>query len=172
MRSDAPPCLIENEVFWHTPCAETPKTEFLRFLCTETPVLELFYEVSIAQRYSSVPYRERGFWRTPFAETPKTEFLRIPRAIIPLLDDMWRGRRRSISGSLIKLTSQQAKRGLPSLVYNTNALILCDSIDGFGYAEYASTNLERLFPLFWWWPSTMSLILVLTLFFQYSGYID
>ena len=40
VRSDTPPYLIRNEVFWHTPCAETPNTEFLRFPCAETPVVE------------------------------------------------------------------------------------------------------------------------------------
>ena len=41
VRSDTPPCLIENEVFWRTlGCAETLKTEFLRFPCAETPVVE------------------------------------------------------------------------------------------------------------------------------------
>ena len=40
VRSDTPPYLIGNEIFWRTRCAETPKTELLRFLvlCAETPV--------------------------------------------------------------------------------------------------------------------------------------
>ena len=29
-----------NEVFLHTPYAETPKTEFLRFPCAEIPIVE------------------------------------------------------------------------------------------------------------------------------------
>ena len=59
------------------------------------------FEVPV--RSDTPPYliENEVFWCTPWAETPKTEFLRIPCAIIPLLDDMWRGRRRSISGSLI-----------------------------------------------------------------------
>ena len=57
----------------------------------------------IPVRSDTPPYliENEVFWRTPCAETPKTEFLRIPCAIIPLLDDMWRGRRWSTSGTCI-----------------------------------------------------------------------
>ena len=88
VRSDTPPCLIymfvENEVFWHTPCAETQKTEFLRFQWAETPVVQFWG--SRAQRYSTMPYRERSFLAHPCAETPKTEFLRFPCAETPLVE--------------------------------------------------------------------------------------
>ena len=57
----------------------------------------------IPVRSDTPPYliENEVFWRTPCAETPKTEFLRIPCAINPLLDDMWRGRRWSTSGTCI-----------------------------------------------------------------------
>ena len=45
VRSDTPPYLIENEVFWRTPCAETPKTEFLRIPCAINPLLDDMWRV-------------------------------------------------------------------------------------------------------------------------------
>ena len=138
---------------WYQHGKSCIKEKKLRRFCTYSGLTTrsgvLRFWGSLAQRCSTVPYRERGFlahsvrrnsksgvsevpvrrkagsgvfevpvrsdtppylignevfWRTRCAETPKTEFPRIPCAIIPLLHDMWRGRRRSIShvsGSLI-----------------------------------------------------------------------
>ena len=76
VRSVTPPCLIGNEVFWRNPRAETPKTEFLRFPCAETPAVEFLR--FRAQRYSTVPYRERGFLAHPVRRNSKHRVSEVP----------------------------------------------------------------------------------------------
>ena len=63
VRSETPPWLIENKVFWCTSCAEAPKTEFLRFPCAETLVVEFlrFPCAAIRHRKRCISDRAQNF---------------------------------------------------------------------------------------------------------------
>ena len=69
---DTPPCLVGNEIFWRTRCAETPKTELLRFPCVETPVVEFL-------RFPCAAILHRALQGTRFSGAPGAQKLQKRR---------------------------------------------------------------------------------------------